>query len=1025
MGITELSVKKPLAVLMVVLFIMGLGIYAYTQLGADLLPSIDTPYITVFTTYPGASAEEIEKEVAKPIEDAVSGISGLDSIRSVSNDGYCYNILKFTMNTNLNNAFNDVQQAIGSISSTLPKDATKPVIMKYNKDAMPVLILTISGSVPYDELYNAAETVKEKIERINGVGDVSIQGAYKKQLIISLDKTKLEYYGITPNTVVNVIQASNMDIPAGEINSDNRSQTVKIVGEFKNINDVKNVRIPLVTGDSIPLSEIADIALRYPPAQSYVRDNGKTAIGIFVKKQSDANIVETVNRVKESIQGIQQLLPDGIKINIASDSSKFINATLEEIKRNLIEGVITTAIVMLLFLGQVRSSLIVLIAIPTSLISTFFMMYVFHFTLNLLSLLALSVSIGILVDDSIVIIENIERHIKQGENPIEAAINGRKEIAMAAIAITLCDIVVFGPVAFMTDMVGKFFREFGLTVVFATTFSLIVSFTLTPMLSSRILKPKNTGENTSGTKSNYLQIKLKALTETYKKFLIWSINNRWKVIVVISVAFVLSLSLIPLNYITTEFLPNTDQSSFNINIKTDSNSSIDKTNEKVKLIETYLKNQPEVKNYISQVGMNGDHTSATITVNLVDKKYRKLSQSEVAEKTRQYLASIPGIDASVTENSLVGRTSEDSDKPLAINITGTNDEVIQKLAKEVEDIVKSTPGTRDVDSTISLNQSEINVKIDPVASALYNIKPIDIYTSLEAASNNGVNAGIYRADGNEYDIIVKYSNHAMTPYDIGNIKVTSGITGQQVMLNQVATIYVSDSPPQKLRLNKKELVTISANITGRTLGSITNDINKRIEKLQIPPGYEIEFGGDQKNMATSFDSLIKALIISIILVYMILVVLYESLLTPLLRMLSLPCGAIGALIALAITGKSLNIVSLIGIIMLDGLASKNGTLLIDYTNTLMKRGLKLKDAIIEAGTTRLRPILMTSITMITGMLPPALSLNEGSEIKSGMAIALIGGLITSTILTPILIPVVYTLLDDLKKRVKSSKETKN
>ncbi|WP_026485760.1 efflux RND transporter permease subunit [Caldanaerobius polysaccharolyticus] len=1014
MGVTELSVKKPLGVLMVVLFVMGLGVYGYNHLGADLLPSIDTPYITIFTTYPGASADEIEKEVAKPIEDAVSGVSGIETVRSVSNDGYCYNILKFSMSTNLNNAFNDVQQAIASISGDLPKDASRPVVMKYNKDAMPVLILTISGSVPYDELYNAANEVKQKIEKVDGVGEVSIEGAYKKQLLIALDRTKMDYYGITPSMVANVIQSSNVDIPTGKLDNGDRSETIKIAGEFKDINDVKNLRIPLLTGDSIPLSEIADVSLKYPPAQSYVRDNGKTAIGIFIKKQSDANIVETTDRVKKDLEAIQKELPKGVKVNIASDSSKFINATLKEIKRNLIEGVITTAVVMLLFLGQLRSSFIVLVAIPTSLIATFFMMYVFHFTLNLLSLLALSVSIGILVDDSIVIIENIERHIKRGEDPIHAAINGRREIAMAAIAITLCDIVVFGPVAFMSDMVGKFFREFGLTVVFATSFSLAVSFTLTPMLASRVLKsvPNRKAPDREG----YFQNKLKALTERYRRFLIWSIDNRWKIVSLVLIAFIASILLIPLNYITAEFLPNTDQSAFTINLRTDPNSSINRTDTKVKAVERYLKSLPEVKDFISQVGIQGDPSTASITVNLVDKRNRKLSQSEVAEKVREYLASIPGIDASVTENSLVGRTSEDSDKPVAVNVTGDNIDVVRQIAKKVEDIVRTTPGTRDVDSTAMLNQSEVNIKIDPAASAFYNIRPGDIYTSVKAASNEGASAGIYRANGDEYEITVKYSG-SMTPYDIGTIKISNS-TGQQVRLNQVARIYTSDSPPQKLRLNKRELVTVSANVSGRPLGSITQDIKEKIDKLQIPPGYEITLGGDQQNMATSFDSLIKALIISVILVYMILVVLYESFLTPFLRMLSLPCGAIGALVALAITGKSLNIVSLIGIIMLDGLASKNGTLLIDYTNTLMKRGLAFKDALIEAGTTRLRPILMTSITMIAGMLPAALALNEGSEVKSGMAVVLIGGLITSTVLTPVLIPVVYAMLDDLKKKVR-------
>ena len=488
MSITELSVKKPIALIMIVLLVMGLGILGYTGLGADLFPSVDSPFITVITTYPGAGAEEIEKAIVKPVENAISGISGIDSIRSTVSEGYCFTNIKFKMETSVNNAFMDVQQAVNGISSTLPKDASKPVLKKFDKNAQPIMMLTISGSMPYEELYNNGDKLKQNLEKLRGVGQVTMQGAYKKELSVKIDKTAMEYYGLTINSISNIIQGSNLNIPAGQISGENKNQTIRIIGEFDDISKIKNLTIPLTSGGSIPLFEIAEVLLEYPNATNAVRFNGVSSIGIFIQKQSDANIVETTKIVRKELEQIKKSIPSDVKVDIAKDSSTYINSTLKQVNMNLIEGIITTSIIMFLFLKQMRSSLIVLVAIPTSLIATFFMMYILHFTLNMLTLLALSVSIGILVDDSIVVLENILRHLKQGKSLKDAAIDGRKEIAMAAIAITMCDIVVFGPVAFMSDMIGKFFREFGLTVVFATTFSLIVSFTITPMLASRLLK---------------------------------------------------------------------------------------------------------------------------------------------------------------------------------------------------------------------------------------------------------------------------------------------------------------------------------------------------------------------------------------------------------------------------------------------------------------------------------------------------------------------------------------------------------
>lgn len=1024
MNITELSVKRPTAIIMLVALFIGLGVMGYMGIGADLFPSANTPIMAIQTTYPGASAEEIEKDVVKPIEDAISGISGIDSIHSTAGEGYGYSILQFTMSTNSNTALIDVQKAVDGAVDKLPKDATRPVVHKYNINDEPILVLSVSGSETYEELYKEADRIKQAVEKLPGVGNVTLRGAYKKELSIKLDKTVMEYYGIDVSTVIAKLKAENLNIPAGQIKQEAQDRTVRLLGEFANINEVRDLRIPLTTGGNVRLDDIADIDLQYPDAEDMVRLSSKPSIGILIRKQSDANIVATANRIKDELKAMKETLSPNTDLVIAEDSTYFINSSLRETKRNLLEGIITTAIVLYLFLRSWRSSLIVLVAIPTSLISTFFAMYVLKFTFNIVSLTALALCVGILVDDSIVVLENIHRHIAMGKDHRTAAIEGRTEIGLAAIAITLCDVVVFAPIAFMTDLVGQFFRQFGLTVVFATLFSLFISFTLTPLMASRIYKKSGV----KGLEHNEKQGRFAKLFDSYAKpaysrFLVWCLDNRWKIISIVTAGVVFSAALIPLGIIDAEFLPKFDQSKLNVNLSLTPGSSLEKTNEKTKLVEEHLKTMPEVKEFFTTVGEKGNSATAKININLVDKNKRKKNVSQLAKELRSWGTGITGVNFSVSEPSIVGQTSVAGVKPVILNITGSDTEVLKTISKQVEDIVRSVSGTVDIDNSIRASQPEIKVKIDRLAASEYGISIASLASTLRTAIA-GTEAGVYRQNGDEYDIVVSFNKEQVkTPEDIGAIKV-SNQTGQPLSLSQIAEIYQSDSPQEVLRLDRQKVVTISANLQGRALSDANGEIMEKIKALKLPYGYQIKLTGDQENMSDSFSSFIKALIASILLIYMILVVLYESYLTPLIRMLSLPCGIIGALLALAITGKTLNLVTLIGIIMLDGLASKNGTLLIDYANTLMKRGLPLREALLESGITRLRPILMTSITMIMGMMPLALALGEGSEIKSGMAVALIGGLITSTLLSPVLLPVVYTLMDDLKNHIHKRRSRK-
>jgi hydrophobic/amphiphilic exporter-1 (mainly G- bacteria), HAE1 family len=1021
MNVTEISVKRPAAMWMVVILLVALGLIGYKNMGANLLPSMNIPIISITTTYNGASAEDIRKDIIKPIEDAVSGISGVDTINSTAKEGYGTVTVTFKMSADINTAYLDVQKAIDTTSKVLPANADKPVLYKMDTNAIPILLLSIKGdTVGNDELYNEADIVKQKIEKIPGVGNIAVSGGSKKELMVKLDKSALEYYGIGVNTLISKFNSVNINVPAGEIKQDNDNQSVRVIGQFQKIEDAQNMMIPTANGGSVRLGNIAQISLEEPDATSLSRFNGGKTITLVVGKQSDANVVEVANSVKKELETIKKAIPSGMQMEIAFDTTTFITNSLTEVKNNLMEGIIVTALVLYAFFRSLRSSFVVLIAIPTSLIATFFMMYELKFTLNMMSLMGLSLVVGTLVDDSIVVIESIQRHLAMGKNRIRAAIDGRMEVGMAAVAISLCDIVVFAPVSMMSGMIGQYFREFGLTIVVATIFSLLVSFTITPMLSSRLLKTEKE-QVIPEIKKEGLFVKV---TKKYRDTLIWSLEHRKRVLVYVMAGIILSIALVPMGVLKTEFVPTADQSSFTVNIALTPGSTLKQTSDKVALLENYLHNTKEVKSYFSMIGQAGqtskDKSIAQIYVNLVPKGERKKSQSQVASEVRSFGKSMTGVDFDVEESQSGGGSA----KPVSISIKGDDQATLQILSNQVENVINTVPGVTDISNSADVKSSELRVTMDSLAAVQAGISTSDVGSTIRMALQ-GTNAGVYRSNDSENDITLKFMDgQVKNAEDIKSIKITNQ-AGKQITLSQVATVTRAENEPSLSREDKQDVITISANLQGRVLGEVTKDIAAKMSSVTLPSGYSISYGATQKNMADSFSSLGLALGASLALVYMILVVLYESFLTPAIRMISLPCAIIGALPLLALTGQTLNMMSFIGLIMLEGLASKNGTLLIDYTNTLMNRGLSLKEALIESGTTRLRPIIMTSATMIVSMLPVALSMGEGSEMKKSMAIVIIGGMVMSTLISPIVLPVVYTLMDDLTKRIFKKSKTRN
>lgn len=1040
MNLTKLAIKRPAMMSMIIMVFVVLGLYTYDRMKVELYPDVNFPVVYVVTSYPGAGAEEIETQITKPIEDQLASLSQLKSITSKASEGFTYTSLEFEMSADSNQAAMDVQKKIDMVKGMLPEDAGDPIVYKFNMNDQPVLILALKSQRPLHETKKMAEDIlKDRLQRLDGVADVSVVGGQNREITVSVDKARLAGYGLSINQVINRLRGENLNQPSGRLDRPEAEYNVRVLGEFENLEDIRNLDIPLGNGSTIPLSSVATVTDGFQEVREYSRVNGVSAVSLMVFKQSDASVVEVGERVKEEIESIQKDLPDDVTIINSRDSSIWIRNSLNDTRNSIIEGILTTALALYLFLREWRSTLIVALAIPTSLLAALMMMFFAGFSFNMLSLMGLALCIGILVDDSIVVLENIHRHLKQGKNAEQAALDGRMEIGMAAVAITLSDIVVFTPIAFMSGMVGQFFRQFGLTVVFATLFSLFISFTLTPMMASRLFKKNNgdavqaperpgSGAVPSGRRSFFEMLwnRTVPLGENvktkYLSLLKWSLGRRKTVLAAVAVLFAASLSLPALGIIGAEQMPKMDAGELTVSLELPIGTPIQKTDVVLKEVENYIKTIPEVKYYHATLGTAGGMDASSsgshlgrVGIMLHEMKDRDRSIWEIGDQIRKWGAGFMQGKITVAEADSMGPPGRD----IQIEVTGPDIQKLVALSERVKDIVEDIPGAKDVDINYRLGQPEIQIKVDRRKAALLGLS-VDEVSRAVRASLNGDTAGKFRAGGEETDIVVRVAGVNKSDLnEIMTMPVTT-MSGSVVQLQQVADIGPGSGPTEINRKDRERVITVNGNLRGRALNDFLQEAKEKVAEIKPGPGYHIDFAGQAVGMEETFADLIAALVLSIILVYMVLVMLYESFLTPFIRMMALPLGVVGAFTALAITGNSLNLFSMIGLIMMDGLVAKNGTLLIDYTHTLMERGLPLREALVEAGKTRLRPIIMTTVTMIFGMLPTALALGEGTEYRSGMAWVLIGGLITSTLFTLIVIPVIYTIMDDLKRKIGGS-----
>ena len=1019
MKLADVSIRRPVFATMMIMSLVVLGLFSYMKLNVDLYPNVDIPFVVITTVLPGAGPEQIETDVTKIIEDAVNPVEGVDYIQSTSQENVSLVIIAFKLEINGKDAAQDVREKIAAIRAQLPTEIEDPVIQRYDPASFPIMNLTVSGNMSDKEITTfTKDVVKKRMENIPGVGAVQLVGGAEREIQIEVDAAKLRAYNISIQDVIMNVGMQNVEIPGGNLTEGSRQLLVRTMGKYKTVKDFEKIIVATPMGRPVYLSDVADVVDGVEEQTSLARANGKIAVGLNIIKQSGSNTVQVAQSVNKQIEKIKNDIPEGVTINVAQDNSIFIEDSINDVLFDILYGGLLAVIVIYLFLANFRATVISGLALPTSIIASFILMFALSFTLNMMSLLALSLAVGLLIDDAIVVIENIYRHMAQGETPMEAAKSASEEIGLAVMATTFTIVAVFVPVAFMPGIVGRFFYEFGITISAAVLVSLFVAFTLTPMLSSKWLRREDEALSKEGNilfKSlYYFNHFFELMSSKYEKALRWSLTHRKTIVFGAIGIFIISFFI--MGMLGSQFFPESDQSQFNVVVNASPGSSLEQTSLICEKIEAMLREKPEVTLALTTIGSGNDPvTKANILVKLVPTHDRKKSDKMIMSEIRNETKIIPGAKISMLARGGPGG----NEKPVTLSIRGDDLKQLEKIADIVEAIVKSTPGAVDVDNSLELSKPEIRINIDREKASDLAVNPFLIASTIRAMVDGNV-ATQYQEGDEQIDVRVRVKKEDRTKLnDLTTLTVKSNKKINNldflVPVSDVATI-TQDAGPSKInRYARQKEIRVDANLDGRFLGVALADIMKETDKLQLESGYSISIIGQGQMQEESFGNMILTLFLAIIFVYIVLAAQFDSFIHPFSIMLALPMSMIGAVLALLIFGSSLSVMSMIGIIMLMGLVTKNGILLVDYTNVLRERGLSRFDALLKAGPTRLRPILMTTFAMIFGMVPVALALGEGAEFRAPMGQAVIGGLITSTLLTLFIVPVVYSILDDLGK----------
>jgi hydrophobic/amphiphilic exporter-1 (mainly G- bacteria), HAE1 family len=1017
MQFTRLAITRKWATTAVFLALCAIGTVSYLQLPLNQFPNVPIPIVTVLTVYPGANPEEIETQITRPIEDAVAGLSGVSEIRSTSGQSVSTVIVIFEDSADLTQVASDVERQLSGVVGEFPTGAERPIVRKIDLGQEPVMQLAlVDASIKPEELYRLAkDEVSPSLEALEGVSQVSLIGGRPEEIRIEIDPRRLAGFGVSLAQVQGAVAAANASLPGGSIRGEARQFDLQVSGLVAKPEDLGEIVVGGAPGLPVRVRDVATVVRGASEETSATRVNGEQAILIALAQSTGTDLTKVTDGVTANLEAIRAKLPPTSELLVVFDLTPFVEASLLGIQEELLIAIVLTSVILLLFMHNLRAATIVLLSIPTTLLTTFFLMQMMGFTLNFLSMLGLTLTIGILVDDSIVVLENILRHRDRGGPPAEAALLGRSEIGLAAIAITFVDVVIFVPTGLVSGQIGGFFREFGFTVAAATLMSLVVSFALTPMLAARFLSARTPDEDAS--RGGPLQRfgvawdrEFERLERAYGRVLGWSLRHGFIVAMLALASLVGGVMLVVGGAVTTEFVPQADDGFVFVRTETPPGTSLQTHLEVLDRIEAVVRQVPEVETVTSSVGVSQQGFFAgvgssgarfgAVTMGLVHKDERSRDVFQIVEEMRNLLAAVPGADIRVN-------TQPSNVQPVQVRITGPSLATVGSLAAEMQAAIERIDGVTSVSNGSPVGQPQLLVRVDQRRAADLGVSAAAVGLTVRTAFAGVVATKFQEPDGTQQDVRLLLKDTSRTDAaQLGDLPVQSQ-TGQLVLLRQVATISEAVGPAQIERFERERVVSIGADLRGATLGEVLPRVQAAMDAMVVPPGYDISLGGEGQDQNEAFTQLFLALGAGVLLAYLLMAVLYNSLTDPLVILFSLPVSVAGAMLGLWVFQYTFNVFSMIGLILLVGLAIKNGILLIDRTKKNREQGMTVADALLEAGPARLRPILMTSVTIALALLPIALQLGEGAELRAPLAATVLGGVISSTLLTLVLIPVVY------------------
>ncbi len=1041
MSLYSTAVKKPISTIMIFIGVVIFGIYSYLQLPVDFFPKIDPPIISVFTYYNGANASDVEQNITRKLEDGFGSLTGLKKISSKSKDNISVITLEFEWGANLDEATNEVRNAVGMAERNLPEGVETPTIFKISTSMVPVIMFSVTSTDSYSGINDILDKkLIQPLNRIDGVGNIIQVGAPVRAVMVNVDPRKLDAYNLSVEQVSGILAANNLNLPSGSLEMGKADLPLRLQGEFANSDVIKNVIISNANGKTIYLKDIATVSDSLKDVKTYERANGGKNVRVMIQKQSDANTVTVAGKIKDKLESIKKTLPPDIKVEILMDSSTNTVSAINNLSETLIYALIFVVFVVIIFLGRARPTFIISLSIPISLIVGFVYMYLSGGTLNIITLSSLSIAIGLVVDDSIVVLENITKKLEKGGYARESAIYGTSEVSLAVIASTLTIVAVFLPLTMLGGITGILFRPLGWVVTISVVTSVIVSLTLVPMLSSKMLTAKVPSKNSIGGRIyHFSQNMLDGLDKFFEKILTWAVGHRWLVIGFATIVFVVSMFLVKV--IGTEFMPASDNDRISAQVKLAQGTKLEETVKTAHYLDSVFRvKYKEIEIVSASAGVGDENSLSAIfsetgnyivnyTFKMVPMKNRKKDIFEIANEMRKDIEKLPEVEkfyvdpGSSRASSAMGMGGGNN---LEVKVYGNNFDETNIVSEKISLALKGIQGTKDILISRDREKTELQLVLDNEKMTSFGLNTAMVATAIRNRIN-GVTATKYKEEGDEYDVIVRYDEKfRQSTDDIANISIMTP-QGKIIKLNEITQLKRFYSPPNIERENKVRVVTVSSALSGTDIGTVKAALETQIAKMEIPSDVSIDFGGSAENMKDSFNSLILLILLSLVLVYIVMASQFESLTEPFIIMFSIPFAFTGVFASLYIFHATINVISLIGAVMLIGIVVKNGIILVDYTNLLVDRGFTLRQAVISAGRSRLRPVLMTSLTMILAMIPMITTTGSGSEMWKPMAIAIFGGLSFSTLVTLVLIPTIYTIfgVGKMKRARKASEKLQN